>query len=164
MTPLPDPFRVEPWVDPVVDALGFDARGPYLDFVALGRLGPTASCCLRLLAYGLAAHPEGYDLSPAELGRQLGLGPYTGRSSHLSRALQRLEAFGMARPAGPGAIQVRRRIPPLTSTQLARLSPPARDVHRMMSAARDAEREAPHRDIDGRPRRHGAEQEVGLGR
>ena len=153
----------------MVDALGFDARGPYLDFVALGRLGPTAACCLRLLAYGLAAHPAGYEVTPGELGRQLGLGPYTGRSSHLARTIERLETFGMARASGPDAVQVRRRIPPLTNSQLARLSPVARDVHRMMSAARDAERESPHPDSGRTAERrhhhlHGAEREAGLGR
>lgn len=137
-------LHVEAWVDPVVDTLGFDARGPYLDFVALGRLGPTSSWCLRHLAYRLAAHPEGYDISLAELGNELGLGRYTGRSSHLGRALDRLEVFGMARGGGPDVLQVRRRIPPLTEAQLARLAPSARDVHRMMVAARDAER--PRRD------------------
>ena len=166
MRALPERLRIEAWADPVVDALGFDARGPYLDFVALGRLGPTSSWCLRHLAYGLAARPEGYDLSLVELGAELGLGRYTGKNSHLARSLNRLEEFGMARGGGPGGLQVRRRIPPLARAQLARLSPSARDVHRMMVAARDAEPREPGAETSlahRRERPRAAEREAGVG-
>lgn len=168
MRPLPEHLRVEPWTDPVIDALGFDARGPYLDFVALGWLGPTSSWCLRHFAYGLAAHPGGYDVSLPELGVQLGLGPYSGRSSHLARAIDRLEIFGMARRDGTDGLQVRTRIPPLPEHRLARLSAASRDVHRMMVAARDVGQspgEAPPGQT-GREHRHhlAAEQAAGLGR
>lgn len=161
-------LRVEAWADPVIDALGFDARGPYLDFVALGWLGPTSSWCLRHFAYGLAAHPGGYEVSLSELGAQLGLGPYTGRSSHLARAIERLEIFGMARRAGTDGLQVRRRIPPLPERRLSRLSAASREVHRMMVAARDVGQEPSEHPPGrtGRDRRHhlAAEQAPGLGR
>ena len=166
MRALPERLRIEAWTDPVVDALGFDARGPYLDFVALGRLGPTSSWCLRRLAYGLAAHPEGYDVSLVELGAELGLGRYSGKNAHQGRCHDRLEDFGTARGGGPGALQVRRRIPPLTQAQLARLSSSARDVHRMLVAARDAERREPGAETSLAHRREhsrGAEREAGVG-
>ena len=33
---------VMPWHDPVVEAVGYDARGPYVELFWLGILGPTA--------------------------------------------------------------------------------------------------------------------------
>ena len=44
---------VRPWIDPVVDPIGYDPHGRYVELFWLGVLGPTATWLLRRLAIGL---------------------------------------------------------------------------------------------------------------
>jgi hypothetical protein len=114
-------LTVEPWPDPVIDQLGHDPRSAYVERFWLGILGPSTVWLLRLLAAGLDARPEGFELDVAETAAALGLGTRGGRNAPLLRSLERSCRFGAARMHGEASVVVRRRLPPLTRAQVERL-------------------------------------------
>lgn len=124
-----DVLAVRPWHDEVIDTLGFDPRSPYVERFWLGVLGPSTTWLLRRLAAGFDLAPDGFDLPLAETARCLGLGDRGGRHSPFLRALNRTVQFGLALPAGPDQLLVRRRIPPLARRQVERLSPALAEAH-----------------------------------
>jgi hypothetical protein len=119
---------VRPWVDPVVDPIGYDPHGRYVELFWLGVLGPTATWLLRRLAFGLEHYPDGYELDLAETATALGLSFVPGRHSPFVRSLQRCVLFGMAHEAASG-LAVRRRVPPLAARQIDRLPPHLQAAH-----------------------------------
>ena len=121
-----DVMRVVPWVDPVIDALGFDPRSDYVELFWLGVIGPSTTWLMRRLAAGLDRSPEGFTLDLVDTARALGIGGHGGlssRNSPFARTLVRACQFGLAQPNGT-QLAVRRRLPPLNARQLERL--PAR--------------------------------------
>jgi hypothetical protein len=119
---------VVPWDDPVVDAVGFEVRSAYVELFWLNVLGPTSTWLLRRLVQGLERHPLGYELDLWETARSLGLAYTPGTASPFVRALQRCVLFGVAQPL-PGALAVRRRVPPVTTRQLSRMPDGLRAAH-----------------------------------
>ena len=118
-----DVMRVVAWVDPVVDALGFDPRSDYVELFWLGVIGPSTTWLMRRLAAGLDRSPEGFTLDLIETARALGIGGHGGlgsRNSPFARTLVRACQFGLAQPNG-AQLAVRRRLPPLNARQLERL-------------------------------------------
>ena len=126
--PLAPTLIVMPWHDPVVEAVGYDARSSYVELFWLGILGPTSTWLLRRLVTGLDAYPEGYELDLAETANALGLSLTAGAPSPFGKALNRCIMFGMAHEAARG-IAVRRQIPPLALRQLRRLPPHLQAAH-----------------------------------
>ena len=124
---LPPTLHVEPWVDPVVDALGHDPRSGYVERFWLGVLGPSAVWLLRHLADRLDAEPDGLDLDVVATGRAIGLGSRSMTS--LSHTVGRLATFGQARFEGADTLAVRRRLPPLSRRQVEHLPEPLRSEH-----------------------------------
>jgi hypothetical protein len=126
-----DSLTVRPWQDEVIDALGFDPRSPYVERFWLGVLGPSTTWLLRRMAAGFDASPEGFELSLGETARALGLGDKGGRNSPFLRTVNRMIQFELARVlnAGAGELAVRRRLPPLSRRQTARLSPALQAAH-----------------------------------
>jgi hypothetical protein len=122
-------LTVEPWPDPVIDQLGHDPRSAYVERFWLGILGPSTVWLLRLLAAGLDARPEGFELDLAETAAALGLGTRGGRNAPLLRSLERSCRFGAARMHGEASVVVRRRLPPLTRAQVERLPDRLRAEH-----------------------------------
>lgn len=118
--PLPANLIVVPWHDPVVEAVGFEARSPYVELFWLGILGPTSTWLLRRLVSGLDAYPDGYELDLAETANALGLSLTAGTHSPFGKALNRCIMFGMAHHVA-GGIAVRRQIPPLSLRHLRKL-------------------------------------------
>jgi hypothetical protein len=123
-TPLPAPLAptliVLPWHDPVVEAIGYDARSPYVELFWLGVLGPTSTWLLRRLVSGLDAYPDGYELDLVETAQALGLSLTAGTHSPFGKALNRCVMFGVAHQV-PGGMAVRRLLPPLAQRQLRKL-------------------------------------------
>ena len=119
-----DVMQVVPWVDPVVDALGFDARSDYVELFWLGVIGPSTTWLMRRLAAGLDRSPEGFTLDLGETAQALGIsgqgGTLGGRNAPFARTLVRACQFGLAQPNGT-RLAVRRRLPPLNARQLERL-------------------------------------------
>jgi len=132
--PLPDfsnpTLTITPWIDPVIDSLGHDARSTYVETFWLGILGPSTTWLLRRLAAGLELHPQGYELPLAETAKALGLGTKGGRNSPFVRSLGRCCQFGVATSAGSDGLAVRRKLPPLTRQQVERLPPELQEAHR----------------------------------
>ena len=98
-----DVIRVVPWVDPVVDALGFDPRSDYVELFWLGVIGPSTTWLMRRLAAGFDRSPEGFTLDLIETARALGIGGHGGlgsRNSPFARTLVRACQFGLAQPNG----------------------------------------------------------------
>ena len=120
LAPLSPTLIVMPWRDPVVEAVGYDARSPYVELFWLGILGPTSTWLLRRLVTGLDAFPDGYELDLAETANALGLSLTAGVHSPFGKALNRCIMFGVAHESARG-IAVRRQIPPLALRQLRKL-------------------------------------------
>lgn len=128
--PPPTSITVTVWPDPVIDLRGHDPRGRYVERFWLPTLGPSATWLLRRLADGLDGAPEGFRLDLDRTAAALGLANKTGRQGPFGRAFLRLAQFGLAREAGAGRLEVRRRVPPLTRRQVERLPAPLPDEHR----------------------------------
>lgn len=135
MSPTDDPvfpisaLLVRPWHDPVIDALGHDPRSAYVEHFWLPVLGPSATWLLRRLAMGLDRDPDGFDLDLVDAARSLGLGMRGGRHAPFLRSIQRCCQFGAARLFGDTTLEVRRRLPPLNRSQVARLTEPLQQAH-----------------------------------
>lgn len=125
-------LTVVPWRDPVVETVGHDACGDYVELFWLGTLGPTATWLLRRLAVCVVNHPDGLTIDVAGLATALGLGSDHGRSATLHKAVNRLVIFGLARPIGD-SIAVRSVVPPLTMKQVSRLPTHLRRAHSLWS-------------------------------
>jgi hypothetical protein len=132
-----DTLHIVAWTDPVIDTLGHDPRSWYVEHFWLPVVGPTATWLLRRFVAGLDADPEGFDVDLDDTARGLGLGGREGRHSPFQRALSRCVAFKLARPQGPGALAVRRRIPPLTLQRLDRLPLSLQNLHAEWSRSQD---------------------------
>ena len=130
--PLPT-LAVRPWPDPVIDQVGHDPRSPYVETFWLGVLGPTATWLLRRLAAGLEASPSGFDLDLATTAHELGLGARADQGSPFARSIARCCRFGAADLVDEATLRVRRKLPPLTRTQIARLPGPLQAAHRSWS-------------------------------
>jgi len=126
---VPETLRIVPWTDPVIDTLGHDPRSWYVEQFWLGIIGPTSTWLLRRIVAGFDSEPEGFDMQLDDVARGLGLGGGEGRHSPFQRALSRCVTFHMARRLGPGALGVRRRIPPLPLRHLSRLPPSLQTLH-----------------------------------
>ncbi len=119
------------WSDPVIDQLGHDCRSTYAETFWLGQLGPSTLWLLRLAANRLENEPDGavVPIDVAETAACLGLAWNGGRNSPFNRTIERAVRFGLARPTDPHTLAIRRRLPPLTQRQIARLPQRIRQLH-----------------------------------
>ncbi|HUE58524.1 MAG TPA: hypothetical protein VMO88_02990 [Acidimicrobiales bacterium] len=127
-------LRVVPWVDDLIDKVGFDPRSPYVERFWLSIIGPSTTWLMRRLASGFDASPSGFDLALGETARALGLGDKGGRHSPFLRTVNRMIQFELARVAGPDQLAVRRRLPPLSRRHTVRLSPALQEAHNRWQA------------------------------
>src|SRR4029078_8531081 len=74
-------LMVVPWLDPVVDSIGYEVRSQYVALFWLNVLGPTATWILRRLVLGFDRYPLGYELDLGETANALGLS-YTIRTAN----------------------------------------------------------------------------------
>ena len=127
--PPPTTLLIRAWVDPVVDRMGHDPRSPYVEQFWLATLGPSTTWLLRRLAAGLDDAPDGFELDLVGTARSLGLGSRRGVNSPFMRALERSRQFSLTRDLGGGQLAVRRKLPPLSRHQVARLPRPLQQAH-----------------------------------
>jgi hypothetical protein len=125
----PTTLHVSAWPDPVIDQVGHDPRSDYVETYWLGVVGPSTILLLRRLSAALAARPEGPTLDVVTLAASLGLQGGVGRNSPIMRTLDRACGFGLARQLDPTHIQIRRKLPPLTRTQVGRLPESLQRAH-----------------------------------
>jgi hypothetical protein len=141
--PVTEPtLMVVPWHDPVVDAVGFEARSMYVELFWLNVLGPTATWLLRRLVSGFDRYPLGYELDLEDTAAALGLGYTLGTTNPFIRALHRCVLFGVAQPYD-GGLAVRRRIPPVAARHLLRMPESLRERHRDWVGRPPADRTVP---------------------
>ena len=126
--PIPT-LAVRAWPDAVIDAVGHDVRSAYVERFWLGVLGPSATWLLRRLVSGLEDEPDGFELDLALAATQLGLGNRSGRHSPFFRSIERCCRFGAAHLVDERTLRVRRKLPPLTRIQIARLPVALQEAH-----------------------------------
>ncbi|MEY2472970.1 MAG: hypothetical protein QOK28_2299 [Actinomycetota bacterium] len=145
-----DPLWIVAWHDPVVDKLGHAPRSLYVETYWLPVLGPSATWAMRRLTAWLDARTDGYDLSLAEFGRELGLGNGTGRNASVVRTLARLATFGMVTPLGH-SLAVRTMLAPLARRHVASLPDALAAMHdaEMASAVRPLAPREPQQPTSG---------------
>ncbi len=122
-------LTVTAWPDRVVDALGHDPRSAYTETFWLPIIGPSTTLFLRRVANELDRCPEGFDLVIDDVAVALGLGGRSGRNSPFVRTIARSCQFELAQLCGAAGLAVRRKLPPLTRNQVARLPEGLRDEH-----------------------------------
>lgn len=123
-------IRVVPWPDPILEQVGHDPRSDYVERFWLAVLGPSATWLVRRFAGDLDRSPQGYTVDLAHAARSMGLGTKGGRHTPFLHSVERTCEFGLARYLSTDVLAVRRRIPPLTRHQQARLPQPLREEHR----------------------------------
>jgi hypothetical protein len=122
-------LRIQVWPDPVIDAVGHDVRSPYVERFWLGLLGPSSAWLLRRLVAQLEESPEGFELDLALTATEIGLGGRGGRHSPFLRSIDRCCRFGAAQQIDESTLRVRRKLPPLTRIQVARLPLALQQAH-----------------------------------
>ena len=114
-------LAILPWRDEVIETLGYSARSMYVEMRWLPVLGPTATWLYRRLGTWVETNPEGVTVDLSDLTVSIGLCEGLGPNSLMARALHRLTRFDVARWE-PGALQVRRALPPLPVRHARKLS------------------------------------------
>lgn len=127
-------ISIAPWPDPVVDRVGYDIKSDYVERFWLGILGPSTTLLLRRLVDDLEVRPEGFTLDLAETAQALGVGMRGGRTSPFLRAVDRSCRFGATRLVGRQTLAVRRKLAPLSHSQLGRLPEALRTQHESWQA------------------------------
>ena len=122
-------LTVQPWLDPVIDVVGHEVRSPYVERFWLGLLGPSSTWLLRRLVARFDDEPDGYELDLALTATELGLGVRSGRHSPFLRSIDRCCRFGAAHQIDEDTLRVRRKLPPLTRIQIARLPAALQQAH-----------------------------------
>jgi hypothetical protein len=134
--PALDLLAVRPWPDQVLDVNGLDPRSFYVERFWLPVLGPSVVLFLRLLATGLEQEPAGLELAMGETARALGLGAREGRNSPVVRTINRCCQFRHAFVDADGTLLVRRRLPPLSRSQVLRLPTSLQEQHQLWEGQR----------------------------
>ena len=128
-------IAVEPWADPVVEAVGYDLCDPFVEAFFTAHLGPTSVLLLRRIGRGFQASPNGFPLDVADTARCLGVAS-TGRNSPWWRTVGRLVYFDIAQVRGPDTLAVRRALAPLPHRLLQRLPPKLQRAYERAEAVR----------------------------
>ena len=135
--PRRDELYIIPWETDSDDKTGHDPRSAYVEHFWLGTLGPTTTWFLRYCASELDG-ADGAAVELNEVAARLGIGHRGGANSPMNRAVVRACRFRAARPAGPGTLEVRRRLPTLNHRQLQRLPAEAQRRHELFMMAATA--------------------------
>ncbi len=122
-------LQIEPWPDELVEKLGYDARSDYVEQYWLGILGPSTVWLIRRLVSGFDDQPDGYTIDLDETATILGLRNNGGKNSPFMRAITRTCQFGLARQQDTSTLAVRRKLPPVTQSQLRKLPQRTQDEH-----------------------------------
>jgi hypothetical protein len=135
LRPIPTELEVVPWIDPVVESVGFDPRSPYVETCWLPILGPTATWLYRRL--GSWVNESATVVDTTDLAVSLGLGEGLGRNSMLAKGVGRLAVFGAAEWRGD-TYAVRRALAPLPESMATRLSESGYHAHKQLVRAKEA--------------------------
>ncbi len=117
------------WIDLLVDSMGFDPRSSYVEHFWLPILGPSSIFLLRRLAYLFDVNSGTQEVSLKDISFEIGLGSPKGFGNSITKTLNRLIQFDMAKLLPSGTLSIRRSIPPLNVRQLARIPLALQDLH-----------------------------------
>lgn len=121
--------------DERVQRIGFDLTDPYVEQCWSAVVGPTSTLLLRRMPV-LWETGAPAEIEASELSRSLGLGGGTGDNSLLTRSMERLVRFRLARPTTTDAgLEVFRQVAPLAARQLDRVSQWTLDTHERLFSA-----------------------------
>ena len=144
-------LTVQPWPDPVIDAVGHEVRSPYVERFWLGLLGPSSTWLLRrLVGRPRRGSPTATSSTWPSPPPSSGSGARSGRHSPFLRSIDRCCRFGAAHQVDETTLRVRRKLPPLTRIQVARL--PDRAAAGPRGVDRPARARAPGRTSCGSER------------
>lgn len=124
-----DKLKIRPWPDDLIDALGHDPCGEYVERYWLGILGPTATWILRRLTVELSMRPDGFVIDLSLFSAEVGIGLRGGRNSPFIKAIGRLCQFGLTQIQPGGVLAVRSRVPTLGVRHLSRLPQHLQEHH-----------------------------------
>lgn len=110
---------VVPWLDPIVDEVGFDVFSRYAEMFWLPIMGPSALWIMRRIVMGFDEFPGGYEMDTEEIALAVGLSFTQGANCPFSRALRRCQWFGAAQCVH-GGLAVRIKLPPVSRRQIQR--------------------------------------------
>ena len=110
---------VVPWIDPIVDEVGFDVFSRYAEMFWLPIMGPSALWILRRIVMGFSEFPGGYEMDTEEIALAVGLSFTQGANCPFTRALRRCQWFGAAQSV-QGGLAVRIKLPPVSRRQIQR--------------------------------------------
>jgi hypothetical protein len=110
---------VVPWLDPIVDEVGFDVFSRYAEMFWLPIMGPSALWIQRRIVMGFAEFPGGYEMDTQEIALAVGLSFTQGANCPFTRALRRCQWFGAAQSVH-GGLAVRIKLPPVSRRQIQR--------------------------------------------
>jgi hypothetical protein len=126
--------------NPRVRWVGFELTDPYVEQCWSGVIGPSSTLLLRRMPV-LWAERVPAEISASDLGRSIGLGSGTAKSSRVAVTQKRLTACGLVRRAGASDdrhFEVFVEVSPLTPRQLERLPEWTRATHdRLLGAHLD---------------------------
>src|SRR5687768_15922989 len=106
LPPESDRMLVRPWVDPVLDQVGYDPRSPYVERFWLGILGPSATWFVRYVADRFDRFPTEFTLDLKDCATAIGIGGNRRPTGHLPRTLARCCEFRVARVVNRHMIEV----------------------------------------------------------
>jgi hypothetical protein len=92
-------LTIEPWIDPAVEAVGYELRDAYVEVFLASVGGPTGTLLLRRVGLGFAFQPQGFALDRRH-GRRLGRGCGPGPQQPLVAHGGPLGPFRVRRRAG----------------------------------------------------------------
>lgn len=126
----PTPFNptVIPWHDETTMDQGFSARSEYVEWYWLPVLGPSATWLLRRIDCGFDEFPNGYVLDSLATAKALGIAARDAAGTIFSRAIERLQTFGIAQQRSE-SLAVRRMLPSVSQRQIERLPAHLRTTH-----------------------------------
>lgn len=113
-----------------------DPRSAYVETFWLPIVGPSTTLLMRRLADEFDTHPDGFELDPSTLSREIGLGGNVTKRSAFVRTLERSAKFNLTR-LDSEMLYVRRRLPALHRRQVSHLSERLRRLHQDWSIEAD---------------------------
>lgn len=126
---LPDRLGVLRWPgDSSPLEIVHDPRSAYVETFWLPVLGPSTTVLLRRLAERLDDEPDGFEVDPVDLNREIGLGSRLSKRGGLARTFERAERFGTVSLHGD-VMWVKSGLPTVPKRALRRISPRLARLH-----------------------------------
>ena len=125
-------LMVVPWLDPVVDSVGFDVRSQYVRALLAERARPDRDVDPSSPGARLRPLPVGVRARPRRDGQRARIVVHARHDQRIHALAESLRLFGVSQPT-EGGLAVRRRVPPVATRHLMRMPPHLRQAHQQWS-------------------------------